>query len=207
MPVTGDLVGAGRGERADHLRDVGQRGEGGHHPGRPVLDRAAVMGPVVVITTWVGLPFWAGEGPVEDLLDRLGAAGEVVGEVAAGGLGHHVGADQRHQPEDQHPPPVVVAPAGDAGQPALLGRLRLGSLHRHPGGGQCGRGHGPRRLLAGGGPGGPRRRHAHDGLVQGGAAMGSLEHGVSVGRRCRRRMPPTSSPRRPGWRPCPRWAG
>ena len=47
----------------------------------------SVNGAVVETTTWAGLPANAGNSRFEDLLGRLGAARQVVGEVAAGGLG------------------------------------------------------------------------------------------------------------------------
>ena len=91
---------------------------------------AALIGPVDVITTWAGLPFSAGNALIQDLLDRLRATGEIVGEIAPGGLGEHIGAHQRHQPEDQHPPAVVVAPTGDPGESALFCRPQLWPIPR-----------------------------------------------------------------------------
>ena len=77
--------------------------------------------PLVMTTTWAGLPGEVREVGVQDLLGRLGTARQVVGEGAARGLRHDVDAHQADDPGDQDPPSVVVAPAGQPGQGALLG--------------------------------------------------------------------------------------
>ena len=121
VAVLGDLDRALGAERAGHRSHVGQ----GRQRGGQLLGAGRVGG--------VGEAARRGddhlgrtarerrEVGVEDLLGRLGAAGQVVGEVAAERLGRHVDGHQADDPDHQDPPPVVVAPAGQPGQGALLG--------------------------------------------------------------------------------------
>ena len=77
------------------------------------------------MTTSAVVPAVCREAGGQDVLDplRVGVPrGEVVLVAGAHDLGHRRQGDDPEDPQTEHPPPVVVAPAGQPAQETLLGR-------------------------------------------------------------------------------------
>ena len=128
MPIGRDLVDGPRGERARHAGHVREgpqpfdhRRRPGHHGGRP--QRRAGLDDDIG-----GRSRRLRKARHQDVLDplRLGVTRrEVVLVAGAHRLGDRRQGDDRDNPQEQHPPAVVVAPAGHSTEEAVLSRRRM----------------------------------------------------------------------------------
>ena len=143
-----EIGGHRRRERADHLGHMGQRLQGPDQLGGAGLnggrtDRTGGGDDHLVRTA----------GLIRKARSRICCTGclppvRLLEKFAARRLGAHVRSDQDHEPEDQDRPAVVVAPPGEAGQAARLGRSGRARLGGTDGWRQGGGGHDPKLIQA-----------------------------------------------------------